>query len=466
MAAGNYAAIAISFATSVVLTHSLGTVEYGRLALLLTVSQILAFLVSQWTLTAVVQYGAREFASKASLARTFWSRTVLALPWLGVAAAAFVVFGAEIARLLDIPTWGVWLVFAHFVLAAAVGTASSVLQAMNRMPRYGVGLVLDRAIALFLVLALLRLGSLDALRALACYTASSAVVAVFLYASIGRRPLRPIRADRAHVSTMWRFSLPVVASQWLGLFGTQWTDYLVIRRYLAVEELGLYSLAYQLAGVLQQITSIVATLMLPRYSLLALAGNDAQLRRILGRLLPYWLLTYALALCIALAFAPFAIGIVFGDGFAGTASPFALLIVASIELAIFNTFSSLLTGYERMWPLTLSVIASAAVNIGLDLALVPQFGISGAALSTVAAYGTSAVVALATARVQLGLPVLRYAAFVLPVAVAYAASVTLSGWTAGVASVALGAVVTLAVARAFGLRPREDLAALTGRAPS
>lgn len=462
--AANYAAIGVSFFTSVVLTRLIGAGEYGHLALLLTGSQVLSFFVSVWTLPAIVQFGSREFAEHGSLARTFWSRTVLTLPWLAAAAAMLAVLAGPLGELLSIPPWGAALVFAHFVLSTAVATASSLLQAMQRMPRYAVGLVLDRALALAAILVLARFEALDAVRVLACLVLSSALVAAFLFASIGRRTLAPIRAETERIAAVWRFSLPIVASSWVGLFGSQWLDYLVIRTYLPLGELGLYALAYQLAGVLQQMTSVVATLLLPRYSLLAFGRNDDEVRRIVGRIVPYWLIGYALALCAALVVVPPAIGLLFGEGFSGAVPAFRLLVLASIALAIHNTFTPILTAHEKMWPISFVVLASVLVNVGLDLALVPAYGIAGAAAATVVAYGTSALAVLAVAERSLRLPALRHVGVALPVIAAYLCSVMLSGPVAlGVGAALVGASLVVIV-RALDLHPSADLPPLLRRA--
>ena len=463
MVAANYAAIGVSFLTSVVLTRVIGAGEYGHLALLLTGSQVLSFFVSVWTLTAIVQFGSREFAEHGSLARTFWSRTILTLPWLTAAAVVLAVFAGPLGALLSIPPWGVALVFAHFVLATAVATASSLLQAMQRMPRYALGLVLDRALALAAILVLARLGELDAVRVLACLVLSSALVAAFLFASIGRRTLMPIRVDPARVTAVWRFSLPLIATSWVGLFGSQWLDYLVIRTYLPLSELGLYALAYQLAGVLQQMTSVVATLLLPRYSLLTFGGNDEEVRRIVGRVVPYWLIGYALALCAALVVVPPAIGLLFGQGFAGAVPAFRLLVVASMALALHNAFTPVLTAHERLWRLSFVVLASVVVNVGLDLVFVPAYGIAGAAAATLLSYGTSAVAVLVVTERTLSLPALRHASVALPVIAAYLCSVLFTGPLALGVGAALVVVSLVVVGRLLDLHPRADLPPLLRR---
>ena len=65
--AGNYGAILLSFGINVVLTRALGAPEFGHFALLIMVSQLLAFVVSNWTLAALVHFGAREFTASGTV---------------------------------------------------------------------------------------------------------------------------------------------------------------------------------------------------------------------------------------------------------------------------------------------------------------------------------------------------------------------------------------------------------------
>src|SRR4051812_6855132 len=85
--AGNYAAMAVSLAINAVLTRRLGLEQFGHLALLLTASQVLALVAINWTHTALVRFGAQEFARSSSIARTFWARVWMVAPWLALIAA-------------------------------------------------------------------------------------------------------------------------------------------------------------------------------------------------------------------------------------------------------------------------------------------------------------------------------------------------------------------------------------------
>lgn len=456
LASGNYAAIGLSLVISVVLTRQLGPTEFGKLALMIAAAQLLSFFASVWTLTAVVHFGAREFAATGRISGVFWTRSALVAPWIVAAGAAFALARGPIASYLEIPPDLAWLVIAYFLLLVLTSTGSVALQAIQRARRYAAALLLERALIAVLLVATLAFRPLDGVSSLVIFAVGALGAALFMFGSIGRLPLSFVVPTMTDLRAMWGFSLPLIASTWLGFFGTQWLDYAVIRRFLSFEELGRYSLAHQLAGVLQQVSIAVATVLLPRYSVLVEAGRADEIRRMLVREIPYWLFGLSIALGVALLILPTATALVFGPSFAGASEPLSLLVVATMELAIFNTFTPILTAHAVLWPMSAIVLISVTANVLLNLALVPILGIEGAAIATVVAYAASAGLVLAVSRSRLGLPTLRFALFVLPVLAVYLSMLAPVAFRSILAPLALVASAGL-VARSFGLGGRADL---------
>jgi O-antigen/teichoic acid export membrane protein len=454
--AGNYGAMAISFAINAMLARRLGTEQFGRLSLLLVTSQVLALVIANWTHSALVRFGAAEFSASGSVAETLWARLGVVVPGTIVAGLAMFLWRDAVAHALSVPAWGLLVLMAHLGAAVALSIVGGVFQARQDMRRYGLALFADKAVLALLVLFLPVALMHDPLVVLGMYAASSAGVAALAVVSLGRIDLRPRRFRREAWRAMLAFSLPLFLSSWAGLFGTSWFDLLIIKQHHPLSQLGLYSLATLLAGMLQQLTIIFSTLLLPQLSVMVARSELDRLRRVVSRLYPYWFLGTALLCSLVLLVSGVVVPMVFGDSYASAVPAFAILIVASSVLALFTAMSPLLTAFGSTWVFTGIGLAGGGINVIADLLLIPRYGINGAAAATVCAYVTAAALALRFARHRLNVSAYSFSVFVTPVLIAWACVLTLSGVRVYLVALPAIAVSAYWLVRRFGLFSRED----------
>ena len=462
LGAGNYGAMAIGLATNVVLARRLGAEQYGRLALLLMASQVLLLVAVNWSHVGFVRFGSREFASKGAVTETLWTRLGIVVPAAGLGAITIALARQPLAAYLGVPSVGVGLVLVHFVAACALSIIGAVFQARDQMARYGACLFLDKAVMLLLVVALPAMWTGNPLAVLAFYAASSLSVAIWGVSAVGARTLRPAFPPPAAYRHMVVFSAPLLLSSWTGLFGTNWFDIVILKWYVPMSEVGAYSLATQLAGVVQQIAVIFSTLLVPRLSVMVAEGENARIRMLMERLLPYWLLGTSVLFSLVLLGARAGLPLVFGQPYSGAAPVLALLMVASCALALFSACMPLVSAYGSTWVLTGICLVSVAVNVVLDLLLIPRFGINGSAMATVLAYGTSAVLVLAFVQKRTGGRILRLGWLGTPTLVACACFLLLDGWWFYPVALGMVAISSFALVATFRLFHGEDAVFLRG----
>jgi O-antigen/teichoic acid export membrane protein len=457
---GNYGAMAIGLAVNALLARRLGTEHYGRLALMLMASQLLLLLSVNWSHTGFVRFGSQEFASRGGVGETLWTRLGVLMPAAVLAASAVVLARQPLASYLDIPETGVWLILAHFVAASVLSIVGAVLQAGNQMARYGVCLLLDKAVVLLCLVVLPAAWIATPMRVLACYAASSLAVAAWAVSAVGLRPLQSAFPPLAAYRQMALFSVPLLLSSWAGLFGTNWFDLVILKWYVPISAIGVYSLAAQLAGVVQQVTVIFSTLLLPSLSVMVAERQDARLRMFLERLLPYWLLGTSILFSMVLLAGRVAVPLIFGEPFSGAAPVLALLMVATSALALFNACAPLIAAVGSTWVLTGICFTSAIANVLLDLILIPRFGLAGSAVATIVAYGMSAALVLGFVQKTVGGKVLRLTWLGAPVVLVCACYMVLDGaWVYPVAIVT-GSLTVLALVGSFHLFRDGDAAFL------
>jgi O-antigen/teichoic acid export membrane protein len=328
------------------------------------------------------------------------------------------------------------------------------------MDRYAVALFLNKAVAVVTVLLLPAPYGEKAVLIIACYAASSLVVCVWAVTALGSRVLLPVRTARETVVSLWQFSAPLIVATWVGLLSTQWIQYVIIKQYLPLTEIGLYSLANQVAGVVQQVTIVSSTLLLPHFSMLVVNRRNDEIRTMIEKLAPYGFLGFALLLSAGVLLAGIGVPLIFGPAFAGAVPPLNILLIATMALALFNTFMPLITAHGDTWSLSRVTMVSALVNLGAALVLVPLLGINGAAVATLLGHGTAAAMILRRVQSRFDLPVLRLATMGLPVFVMAAGAGALEGGPFYLAGVAVMVLSSIALGRAFKLFDQEALGQL------
>lgn len=163
-------------------------------------------------------------------------------------------------------------------------------------------------------------------------------------------------------------------------------DQLLISVILAPVSLGLYVVAVTLSSATMLVGSSVSLIALPAVARLEGDERIRAVRRLVG-------LTIAGATAVTvpiLALAPDLIGLLFGDAFRSAAAVSRLLLLGAILLASSRVLGSVLMALDR--PLDASAAEGAALVVtvvGLALFL-PTFGLVGAGVASVLAYGAGA----------------------------------------------------------------------------
>jgi O-antigen/teichoic acid export membrane protein len=189
---------------------------------------------------------------------------------------------------------------------------------------------------------------------------------------------------------MWlRVSAPLIL---VALFNelTARADVLLIGLYLRPDDVAVYNAASRTASLVEFVMTATMALSAPRFATLHAENDHAGLQRQLTQVvqLTVWP-TVALGLMLA-ALGPWVMGL-FGRGFAAGAGALAILAFAKVLFAARAPATSLLTmtGHQDLAAVVYG--GSAALNVALNLVLIPLAGVEGAALAALITFAASAV---------------------------------------------------------------------------
>lgn len=361
----------------IVLSKQLGPAGFGELSLFLAVTLGVSQLAGSWPFLAVPVLSARESTIAAAFhpaARVAAIGTVLALL---VAVPAVALVGSPSAVTV--------LALCLYALAlVGLQGAYSVFQTEGRMRSIASVQSAERAVGLVAMLAALLLTSLtvDLAEALLAVTAGATCLVVFAAIERRHRILRlPTHERHALATVMSAVGAMAIASACA--YGVAWVDVYILAAFRSNADVGIYSLAYQIYNFTIQIGSLWVVATLPRHARSAAAGvsmaEQVQAPRLLLGARLWGGAVAAGGIVVGLLLPP-----VFGDDFARANAPLMLLLSSTaLSLGYFAATPSLVAAGRTAAMAKLGAVA-IAINLALDLILVPTIGIEGPAYATIA----------------------------------------------------------------------------------
>jgi len=187
------------------------------------------------------------------------------------------------------------------------------------------------------------------------------------------------RGRRTVAAEFWRFGAPRGLAAMFGIAVT-WLDILLVGALRSTAEAGVYAAASRLALLGVLVLQAVGMAIAPQVSALIARGRHDDAETVY-QVATWWLIALTWPLYIALAvFAPLALEI-FGKGFVAGAPPLVILSLAMlVNLGTGNVTTYLLMAGKSSWHLVNTTL-SLTVNIGLNLILIPRYGMTGAAIA-------------------------------------------------------------------------------------
>lgn len=375
--------------------RALGAEGRGELAAIMTPVSLLPLVAS----VGLAAFAMRAAARGEDVGRLIGTTALLSA---GIGLVAFVACVPIAAYLAEDRTTVHTLMLIGFALAP-VGLVGGVISSVCAGREVWGPLVRSRLIPPLLgTVAIVVLAVWNELTVTSAAIAAMASGVLSLVPLLSTVPRRSLRYDRA----LARRSLSFGSRAWFGAIGQLANlrlDQVLMIKLTSLRELGLYAVAVTVASASAPLTSALAYAISPR-----IAAGDQELAARASRTVMAFVLGLSLLAGAAL---PIVLPLLFGDGFRDAVPIAWVLLAAGIFLTGLTVLGPALLSAGR--PGVPSIAEAVAVGVtvpGLFL-LVPSMGGMGAAVVSLAAYGTSFAYQVWVARRQFGLPVW---AFLIP----------------------------------------------------
>jgi O-antigen/teichoic acid export membrane protein len=455
--AARAARFALGFASSIVVVRGLGDHDYGVLSVVRTVVMFVVMLAGVGTGQALLRFlptlrvarsgaAAQRLVRGVALAHLGGWATLLALSALarGWTERVFHVDGVGVVVVAGVALalFEVLFTFAGHVLNAGLDTK-----------RLSIASTASHAVYLG-ALALALPAGLGVIGVLAAAAAGNAVACALVLGRLGRATAFGADENEATLdgARVLRYSVPFAAIGILNLIVWRQSETLLLAHFRSPEETGYFDLAYRIPQtVLEFVPGTVWPLVMAGMSE-AFARDPSSLRRAIER---YYRLLFILCtpICaLGVVLGGRAVAVMFGDAMLPAALPMQLFFVILTVSMLSTPLSMALYVLERTHLNLLVYLSLAVINVGLDLLLIPKYGVPGAIVPV--------AIAIALQPLAYFLVVRRHVAGVrIPLAfvgrcVALSASALVAlpvlRWLPGAGGLAAaGAVAALAVAAAF-----------------
>lgn len=214
-----------------------------------------------------------------------------------------------------------------------------------------------------------------------------AVGALILGLLIRMRPLAPWRVDWSNLRPMLVYGMPLIPHQLAGTIN-QAIDRPLINNYVGLAEAGLYSMSFKVATIgyyvamaLNQAMTALVYDALTGYDELPQREQEARATEVRRSGL---YLTSAVAGCLVgiAAIGRETLLVMASARFEAAWRLMPLLCAGMLVLAIYQPLANMMIFHNRVRWLPVATISAAAVNIGLNVLMLPRIGVIGAAWAT------------------------------------------------------------------------------------
>ena len=223
------------------------------------------------------------------------------------------------------------------------------------------------------------------LEVLAAFIAIDFCLVLYLLVDVIRREGISLIPDYTVLKKYLRYGLPLVpaaALYWVVNSG----DRYVIVHYLGLEQVAIYSAAYRLGQVLTFLVQPISFALLPAIARMWETGDRRKASVYMAQSLKYYTLLAAPAAAGLVILGPSVLRSLGTETFSVSQGLIAALVVGIFFVGLYQIYVYILYLQEKTKLLPLIFLLVAALNLGLNILLVPVIGILGAALTTCLSY--------------------------------------------------------------------------------
>lgn len=378
----------LTMGTGILTARLLGPSGKGIYALMIFASTLATYLFGLGIPQFTACYAGKPDYSTGAILRNGYRFSLLGLV-LAWSLAAFIWVKPNLLPNNE-QAWYVLVVAAVLPFTLISAQTQGCLQGVNRMKAFNLMRMLSPAVNLAMLLAAVLWLNLGLLGALAAWICGEAAVAIGGFLTTTRYLADRGKQTHNLMKASGRFGLSVLLAQTVSILNLRF-DLFLVGIFAGAASVGYYSVAASLSVLLWYLPSSIGTALIPRLASaprLEAATMTAQACRMA---LAISMLSGVIAALVVTPLIP----IVYGPDYSPSVTAFLLLLPGSVIFGVAHITTSYFNSALNR-PLISTGLAglSLTIDIVLNLALTPRWGILGASTAATTSYAISAAVAL------------------------------------------------------------------------
>jgi len=357
---------------------------FGRYSLTeMIIYFFVAFLITS-TKAPFIVCANQERTSSGRINKAFTVQTVLLLASLFLFLAVSVIFRKPLTTFAKISTAQLLFVGVGFLGMTFKDFIGNLFLALNQRIKYALVELTFGLAAILLIIVFYLTNHLNLKSVFLSYSISTIVVYLVFIRTIDLKLLLPLDFDKRnfieilHLVKWTAFGVSAV-------YFINWGGNLVLRYYgISMSDIGVYNLGYKFFKGLTMLVYILSSYFLPFIS--ENINNREKIRIYLSRKRPrIFMLGFAVLIMIFFV-APYFLDLIYQDKYDDSVPVIRILLVAAALFLYAAFYGPLFSALKKFKVSQIFSVVQVAINIILNLVLIPRYGINGAAVATVLAY--------------------------------------------------------------------------------
>lgn len=147
-------------------------------------------------------------------------------------------------------------------------------------------------------------------------------------------------------------------------------------------EIGFYSAAQRIVGLIYNIPGLLAAAIFPMFSRYIRIGDNDKISSLSSRTITILLMAAIPIIIGGILLRDQVVKLVYGPGYAASANVFSIMIISIIVIFPFSILNDLVFAYDKQKKMLKYSFIAALTNIALNFLLIPYYGIIGATIAT------------------------------------------------------------------------------------